>query len=316
MNPEAFVKTVHLHATPCAICGTQGNATELYPANFDLEALSPAVFSARRLPDQIHYRLVKCNECGLVRSDPIAALELLSQLYAQSAFTYPGEVGDLRRTYGRYLAKLERYGTRKDALLEVGCGNGFFLEEAQAQGYHTVRGIEPSRAAVDQAAPRVRDHIVCGIMGPRVFGPEKFDVVCLFQVFDHIPDPGALLDECFRLLKPDGLVLCINHNIEAVSARVLKERSPIIDLEHTYLYSPSTMTRLFQLHGFTVRRQGLVVNTYSLCYLARLLPLPASIKRPLLDWLSGHALGRLRLSVPLGNLYLVAQKSGAQSTPH
>src|SRR5438093_1306535 len=105
---------VDLRTTRCAICGTEGNATELYPANFDPQALNPAVFSARRLPDRIHYRMVKCNVCGLVRSDPMADASLLEQLYHQSTFTYGDEVADLQRTYGRYLTRLDRFQARKE----------------------------------------------------------------------------------------------------------------------------------------------------------------------------------------------------------
>jgi SAM-dependent methyltransferase len=303
-----MMQGVELRNTCCAICGTEGNATELYPANFDLQALNPAVFSARRLPDRVHYRLVKCNACGLVRSDPIADPALIAQLYQQSALTYTDEVADLKRTYGRYLAKLDNYGARKGTLLEIGCGNGFFLQQALAQGYHSVRGVEPSRAAVSQAAPAVRDSIVCDLMRPGMFGPAQFDVICLFQVFDHVPDPVALLDASLAALRPGGLVLSINHNITAISAWCLGERSPIVDIEHTYLYSPVTMQRLFAAHGFRIRKVGSVRNRYSLRYLVRLLPLPVGPKRVALGWLQGHSIGRLRLCVPLGNLYLVAQK--------
>jgi SAM-dependent methyltransferase len=171
-----------------------------------------------------------------------------------------------------------------------------------------VRGVEPSREALARASDRVRDRIVCDVMRPGLFEPDQFDVVCLFQVFDHVAEPGALLDECRRLLKPGGFALAINHNVEAISARVLGERSPIVDVEHTYLYSPVTMARIFSEHGFRIRRVGSIRNRYSVRYLTRLLPLPERVKRPLLGWLQRHAIGALRLSLPLGNLHLVAQK--------
>ena len=63
---------LRLDATRCAICGTLDNALELYAANFTTNALNPEVFSARRLPDRLHFRLVRCLSCGLVRSDPVA----------------------------------------------------------------------------------------------------------------------------------------------------------------------------------------------------------------------------------------------------
>jgi SAM-dependent methyltransferase len=299
---------ITLHPTRCAICGTEGNATELYPANFDLGHFNPEIFSARRLPDRIHYRIVKCNKCGLVRSDPVADAATLGELYRQSTFDYGAEVDSLRRTYGHYLDRLDAFGARKGALLEIGCGNGFFLEEARARGYADVRGVEPGSGVVAQAATGIRERIVCDMMRPGLFEPGTFDVVCLFQVFDHISDPAALLDECTRVLKSGGHILILNHNIESFSARLLGVRSPIIDIEHTYLYSPVTLSNLTTNAGLVIRHTGSVFNHYPLQYIMRLVPFPALLKRTLLWLLKRSGLGRLPLSVPLGNLFLIAKK--------
>lgn len=300
--------TADIRATICAICLTHGNATELYPANFSPEDLSPAVFSARRVPDRIHYRMVRCNRCGLVRSDPVADSGLVAALYSQSSFDYGSETKNLAITYGAYLARLDRHRAIKGALLEIGCGNGFFLEQARHQGYSDVRGVEPSEAAVQLAAVDLRDRIVCSMMTPGLFPDQSFDVVCLFQVLDHIFDPASLLLACRQILKPGGLVLCLNHNVEALSAHLMKSRSPIIDIEHTYLYSPATITRLFAGSGFDVKETGGVRNRYSLSYLMRLLPAPLNIKQRLVKGMDDIGAGAVSLWVPLGNLYVIAQK--------
>lgn len=299
---------IKLHPTRCPICDVDDGATQLYPANFDLAAFNPAVYSARRLPDRVHYRIVKCNTCGLVRSDPVADPEALAKLYAQSSFDYAQEVEDLKLTYGRYLDRLERFDVHKGSLLEIGCGNGFFLEEAMKRGYASVAGVEPGKAVVEQARADIRPNIVCDILRPGLFEPGRFDTIAVFQTFDHISEPGPLLDECFRLLKPGGLVLCFNHNIEAWSAKLLGERSPIVDIEHTYLYSPKTISRLFEKHAFKTLETGSARNTYHLYYLTRLLPLPKALKRLKLAFLKATRIGNLRLTVPLGNLYIIARK--------
>jgi SAM-dependent methyltransferase len=299
---------IELRPTACAICGAYDNAAELYPANFDSSAFSPTVFSARRLPDRVHYRLVRCHSCGLVRSDPVADPEAVGSLYRQSSFDYSEETASLAETYGRYLARLQTHGINKGSLLEIGCGNGFFLEEARAQGYAEVRGIEPSRAAIELARPDIRPGIVCGIMGPGLFPERSFDAICFFQVLDHIFDPAEVVEECFRLLKPGGLVLCLNHNVEARSARWMRERSPIVDIEHTYLYSPRTIGLLFSKFGFHPLETGAVRNRYSISYLARLVPLPAAVKRSVLAVLQATRIGRIPLRLPLGNLYMIARK--------
>lgn len=293
-------------ATNCAICGPGAPSKELYPANFDVNDITPARFSARRLPDRVHYRMVRCMSCGLVRSDPVLDEATLTHLYKESTFDYEAETANLKATYGRYLAKLRTFSNHQDSLLEIGCGDGFFLEQALAQGYSKVRGVEPSEAAIRDASPVVRDQIVCDVMRPGLFADGEFDAVCLFQVFDHVPYPDAVLDACRAALRPGGLILCLNHNVESVSSHIMKERSPIIDIEHTYLYGPATMRRIFEAGGFKVLKQGHVSNTYSVGYITHLVPLPARIKASALGALHRSRVGRVSVPVPLGNLYLIA----------
>ena len=297
-----------MHRTRCPISGEQDDATQIYAANFDTSLLSPAVFSARRLPDGIHYRIVRSNRSGLVRSDPIADTALVYELYAQSSFDYGEEVPWLKKTYGRYLDRVCALGCERGSLLDIGCGNGFFLECALESGFRDVRGIEPSHQAVDEAPRALRKRIVRDIMRPGIFGAQEFDAICMFHIFDHIPDPNELLFECLRILKPGGFILSLNHNVEAWSARLLGERSPIFDVEHTFLYSPATMQRIFLANGFKVIEQGNVWNSYSLVYLFHLVPLPPSLKSLGLQLLRALNLRRLPVTLPLGNIYLIARK--------
>src|ERR1700686_2474239 len=162
---DPSVPGIRLAPTTGAICGTYGNSAELYPPTYDEASFNERIFSARRLPDAIHYRLVRCLKCGLVRSAPAADQASLTELYGRSSFDYATEVPNLRRTYGRYLARARaRSGGR--SLLEIGCGNGFMLEEALAQGYQEVRGVEPSRKAIDAAIPAVKNRILLDVMRP------------------------------------------------------------------------------------------------------------------------------------------------------
>jgi SAM-dependent methyltransferase len=146
------------------------------------------------------------------------------------------------------------------------------------------------------------------MMAPGLFLDASFDVICMFQVLDHIFDPAAIVETCSRLLRPGGFLLSLNHNIEATSAQWMKDRSPIIDIEHTYLYSPRTMSLLFSKAGLVTKETGTVRNHYSLTYLFRLAPLPKLIKQPILAAFQATRIGRISLSVPLGNLYTIAQK--------
>jgi len=300
-----------LVSTFCAICGPQSKAIEIFPSNFSPNDLTPDTFSARRLPDKIHYRIVRCQSCGLVRSDPIIAPETLSELYAKSNQTYDTEVNNLMDSYVKYLDKAVinlSGGVKKGRLLEIGCGSGFFLEKALEYGFEYVHGIEPSRQAVEKSAPHIHPNIICDMLRPGLLQTDYFDLICMFQVFDHIDHPGMLLDECYKALKPGGGILFLNHDVKALTARLLGERSPIIDIEHTYLYDPSTIQKIATQHGFLVTEVGPAVNRISLRYLVHLLPLPNGVKISLLKTLHDSPIGKITFQLHLGNLYMVVKK--------
>lgn len=297
-----------LHSTLCALCDAPNDADELYPATFTAADIAPAIFSARRLPDRIHYRLVRCRRCGLIRSDPVCDPELLAGLYRESTLDYGAEIPFLRKTYWRAIARALDHGARPGSLLEIGCGNGFLLEEARERGIERVAGVEASEDAVRRAPASIAPHIRCEMMRPGLFAPETFDIVAMFQLLDHLPDPNAVIAECKVLLKPGGSILSFQHDVRAWSARLLGERSPIFDIEHTYLYDRRTLAQLFERHGFEVLESGPVRNTCSLAHLVHLLPMPALLKTTARRSLGALHVDRLAVTIPLGNILAIARK--------
>ena len=254
--------------------------------------------------------MVRCRRCGLVRADPVLDPTRSAELYRSSTFDYAEELDGLRTTYGTALDRLAATAPGRRGLVDIGCGNGFVLEVARARGWTDLRGVEPSSDAIARAPAAVGELIVQDVMRAGLLPHGSFDAVTLFQVLDHIPEPLALLQECRAILRERGVILALNHNVTAWSARLLGERSPIVDVEHTYLYSPATMRRLFENAGFDVLTVGPVRNTYSLTYLMHLLPMPQSAKTAALARLAGSRLGRVQATVPLGNLCLLARRSG------
>ena len=196
---------LELIPTSCPICSSKNRAQQICPANFQAKDLNPSIFSARRIPDGLHHRLVLCQSCGLVRADPVISPDLLTRLYRESNFNYSEETANLQKTYGRYLARLRRFRPPAGTLLEIGCGNGFFLETALRTGYHPVWGVEPSQDAVAKANKNIQGSIICAPFQPGLFSEETFTTVCFFHVLDHLIQPEKIIREVFQILKPGGL---------------------------------------------------------------------------------------------------------------
>ena len=298
----------------CAIC-EKNNYEILYPENFDIKKINSRTFSARRLPDRVHYRMVECKNCGLVYSNPILEYDKIAKLYSKSFTSYNEHLKNLQTTYGYYLKQVEKLrvtsyelkNTNKPRLLEIGCGNGFFLEEADRQGYD-VYGVEPGKPSVDKARPDIRKKIKVAIFKPGQFKRNFFDVICCFQTFDHIPNPNAILKECYKILKKGGLMLFFNHDIGAWQNKLMGEKSPIIDIEHTYLFDKKTMQKIFEKHKFKVLEVKSSFNIHNLSYWLHLFPIPNATKVPLIKTLDRIGVGKMKLKLNPGNLVLFARK--------
>lgn len=312
MKKSSNSKEVQLIIAPCTICRKVTTSTVVYPANFSVEDFNAATFSARRLPDRVHYQMVRCNTCGLLRSTPRLGEDALQALYQKSRVTYEGDMRALNLTYGTALTEALRFVKHAERLMEIGCGDGFFLLEARRRGVKEVWGVEPSDQARASADPSIRNNIQGGLYRPGMFKKNFFDVICYFQVIDHLPDPLASLKQSFSELREGGIVLCISHNLGAATNRLLGSRSPIIDIEHTYLFDKKTITRICEEAGFKVPRFAPLKNTHTLRHWVELFPFPRSLKKILLGALRFVRISEVLIRLPAGNFVVVAQKSNGE----
>ena len=301
MNGAPFA----LKATVCAICGCSAHDRELYSANFKSQDLAPEIFSARRMPDSVHYRIVECRQCGLIRSNPVLDEDVIAGLYASSHFTYPLEAAYAARTYGTYFKRYAGDVSKDGSILEIGCGNGTFLQWLMDQGYSSVRGIEPSQEAVAAAGTR-KPLIHNGFFSRGIYPPASFDCLCAFQVFDHMYQPDEFLEQAKHYLKKGGKLFMVMHNIGALPARVLGRACPMIDIEHPFLYNKKTLKKIMERHGFKDMRLFSVSNRYPLKYWLALMPLSLGLKKKAMDFLTNHPIGTMPVTLGLGNMGIVA----------
>lgn len=299
---------VQLVPTACPLGGGPAADVELWPASFRPEDLTAAVFSARRAPDRVHYRMVRNRETGCIRADPILQDGHLVDLYRKSRTTWP----DLEPyTVGTYLEVL-RYHVwphlpDRELVVEIGCGSGALLAALAQEGWQARRGAEPSVDACRQAPPDLQQHLVNDVFRAGLFEDGTASLVCGFQVLDHLVDPNAALAACRHLLRPGGLTAWVCHDAGHPLNRLLGRSSPIVDIEHVVLYDRHTVAKLFQNNGFDVVDVFGVANRYPFWYWLHLAPLPGVLKRGLGVFFRRDGLGRVALRANLGNLGLIAR---------
>lgn len=300
---EGFV--VPEHARPCPVCGDADDSRVVAEARYDLQKLDRHAFASRKIPEYMHYRLVRCPTCDLVYASPVPSAEALTRAYGEAAYDSGDEARCAARTYGRLLGPiLARLPDRRLAI-DVGAGDGAFLEQLAAAGFETVIGVEPSAAPIAAALPHVRPWIRHAAFREDDFAPDQASLISCFQTLEHLPDPAAFCRAAARLLKPGGAVVFVGHDYRAAVNRLLGRRSPIFDIEHLQLFSRRSMGEMLRRTGFVDVSVRPITNRYPLHYWLKLAPLPAALKRRIYETVKAMSVGHLQVALPVGNLAAV-----------
>ena len=108
---------------------------------------------------------------------------------------------------------LERLPHPQASLLDVGCGNGNYLELARRAGWQ-VRGVDFDPMAVAAARTRELD-VLEGTVKVLAAESECYDRITLSHILEHVYDPWGVLTDCYRLLKPGGVLWLETPNVNS-----------------------------------------------------------------------------------------------------
>ncbi|GAB4280997.1 MAG: hypothetical protein Kow0068_05440 [Marinilabiliales bacterium] len=202
--------------------------------------------------------LVKCKNCGFVFSSKIPTEKEIKEHYEQYGrddYLSPVTV----KRYIELLNKFEKY-RKTNKILDIGCGIGYFLEEAKKRGWD-VYGTEISEKAIE----------ICKQKGVKMYKgkienvnlPENtFDVITSFEVLEHINYPQEDVKKKKLLLRQGGVFYFTTPNFNSVERFLLGSKYNVICYpEHLSYYTPKTINLLMLKFG--LKKLNLVTTGFS-----------------------------------------------------
>ena len=249
-------------------------------------------------------KIVRCMTCGLVFAIPEDPIKELTQDYVNMADPeYLKEERGRRAQADIVLRKIAKF-KRSGKLLDIGCGPGFFLDQAKRQGW-AVHGVDLSQWSKDHAKAHFNIDITQGLLTDARFPDRAFDVIVMNDVIEHLEDPKCVLKEIRRILKNDGIIYISTPDIQSFLSRLLSAKWWGINKYHLYYFSKKTIEKLFDEVGFKPLRYSSYPRTFSLNYWAmRLRSYPPFIYKPV-EFISnigdlGHCLLKITLHDQIG----------------
>ncbi|MDZ4288667.1 MAG: class I SAM-dependent methyltransferase [Prosthecobacter sp.] len=213
---------------------------------------------------------LELSPLGFRHMDPMPAAEELAHYYAEKYFQensgpYSASYSDeeiqwfkLPATMADYLVRQRQPQATTLSLLDVGCGEGFFMERLQALGWD-VKGYDYSRNGIEHFHPQLLSRFAQGdiyeLLNQSIEHGETFDLINLSNVLEHVTDAHALLTRLRPLLSAKGLLrICVPNDFSDFQAYLIEKEK--IDKEfwvctpvHTHYFNLPSLRATIEAAG-------------------------------------------------------------------
>ena len=186
----------------CPVCAGESRPTATYDAGQirllltdELGEKPPAYLALS------NYEMRECERCTLVFADPMLPGDVL---FYEWVARFPSYHAEARWEWSVVRRVLEQ--KKSVQLLELGCGEGKFLASLADLNHVDAMGIDLSDASVARARAlglNARRAAINDILG----GSERFDMIVMTHVLEHVENPLAVIESCKRLLHHGGEIL-------------------------------------------------------------------------------------------------------------
>jgi 2-polyprenyl-3-methyl-5-hydroxy-6-metoxy-1,4-benzoquinol methylase len=232
----------------CPNCG-QDDFEVLFESNMRESDFLETVESVYMMLGGKYGRHVKCRNCHLIYVNPIEKASKINETYFQRHSVEASIIRGTRLTATEsQVGLVKRYGNGT-RLLDIGCGEGFFLFNASKAGYST-KGTEISQDAAEYASREFDLDVEAEPFEDLRFEQDYFDVVTLWQVLEHVPYPLVVLSKVHGILKPGGLLVTSTPDIESSIARILRRRWWNLRRIHINQFTAGTLADMVGRAGF------------------------------------------------------------------
>jgi len=212
----------------------------------------------------------QCHRCRLIYVSPrlteTSTLKLYQKdskanvMWATSVNSSPHQQTFYKNYFDDHLSILKKQKS-KGNLLDIGCGNGHFLQAAKQDGYR-VKGIELEENALSIARKKGLNVSPMLLTDPAL-NSQSFDIITMFGVLEHLFEPTRDIKLIHSMLNKDGIFMGITPNAQSLVGMLLKHEARFYTpRNHPMIFSFKSLTYLFENAGFEIVHLDTVLTGY------------------------------------------------------
>ncbi len=204
------------------------------------------------------YRVVFHSSCGAYSLFPHPDEQTLKKAYndsyyggSEKKFTFPVVEDAIERFREGRARKLAKWLHEGDHVLDIGCGNGHFLKALLKRKAIQAHGIELDGKAAGRAARIPGIRLKTGSLQITDFPEKSMKAVCMFHVYEHLPEPLETLRIVDHILREDGLLMISFPNADSIQSRLFKGKWLHLDPpRHLSLVKPEAFKKMMRQKGY------------------------------------------------------------------
>ncbi|MCL5090590.1 MAG: class I SAM-dependent methyltransferase [Patescibacteria group bacterium] len=217
--------------------------------------------------DKGNWDIYFCPECQVGFQNPLPVLNNSLENYPPQYSQYHPRRGTLlKKLYQAYLQKkakkIEKLIGQEGNILEVGCGVGQSIKVLSGYGKWKMVGLEPIDYPIKEGK-KIGVHILKGTLSSLAKKEkEKYDLILMLHVLEHLPDPKSDLKYAYQLLKPGGYIVGETENLLSWDFKILEKFWGLLALpRHIFFFTKDSLRLLAQKNDFKTIEINFQPNT-------------------------------------------------------
>ncbi len=225
--------------------------------------------TSNRLKSQIVKKglvVSQCLDCTFGFQNPRVKKQHIDKLYTGSYImddVYSSEAAKVldRIKYLYGIQNCLKHVECIDSVLDVGCGGGYSLDVYEEAGINTVFGIDPSVDVETNESRRILQASISKVPPSYI----NISLITLWDTLEHIHDFKEMLSSCHAALKTGGLILIMVPNFLSLASRLIRERSPMFQIDHINYFTTQTLEDNVKKVGFSICSTETVISEIDNC---------------------------------------------------